>query len=801
MRPCAPSETPAPDPTSLLELTVVIPAYNEARRLPDTVRRVREHLATRGDSWEIIVVSDGSHDDPGTALLDQLREERRVRLIEYPDNQGKGAAVRWGVRAALGRRILFTDADLSTPIEELERLEAALTAGADVVIASRRLPGSRLEPPQGFARQFVGKSFSLLVRGLTGLPHLDTQCGFKLFTRASAAAIFAVAREDRFAFDVELLCAAHDLGLRVTEVPVLWRNAETSSVRLWRDPIDMLRAVTRYGDPARFCRVYDRQIKVACLLGLLLMLALRVASLWSLPLLDSTEGRYGAIVLEMHETGDWVTPHVWSSEDTTGSNEKRVPFLGKPPLYFWLGAATLGVLGPSEGATRLPSLITSAAMLWLIFITARLLFGSTVAWLAALIAGSSASMLAISGLAALDAIAGCCATGMIASFVHGFAAGARRPRAWRHAFFAFLGLGMLAKGPVVLVLGVMPVVLYLAWSRQLAWLGRLPWASGSVLALAIAAPWYVAAERENPGFWRYFFYQEHILRYLTSEYGDLYGKARKSVYGVSWAMLALSVFPWCLFVLGSWRRAAERVRALLKARTDWRWLIAFWAVAGAVFFTPARSVLPTYLFPSLGGIALLLALEVDRVLRHEDRWRAALLATAAVPWLSLVGLALYGVFQTGTVHHLTTVAVLSAFAGIGGAWLFLRLVSRPLHLLLVPVSFGFALTGWWMGVSEQLETEGSSAVLLDRARASVEEQPHVPIVLIGRGEPSMDFYARDDLTVVRSMTDPQLGEFLSDDRLQAYIIRSKLREAVITHHPKLEIVETLGRFTILREPR
>lgn len=781
------------EPPSRLALTVVIPAYNEAHRLAATVRTVREFLDSRDRSWEIIVVSDGSRDDPGSALLPLLHEEPRLRLIEYPDNQGKGAAVKQGVRAAHGQRILFTDADLSTPITELPKLERALEDGADVVIASRRLPGSRLEPAQGFARQFVGRTFSLLVRGLTGLPHLDTQCGFKLFSRESAASIFEMTREARFAFDVELLCAAHEQGLRVAEVPVLWRNATTSSVRLWRDPLDMLAAVARYGDPTRFRRVFDRQIQLACVAALFSILAIRGLGIWTLPLIDNTEGRYGAIVLEMYESGDWITPRVWQGEG-------QVAFLGKPPLYFWLGALAFELLGPSEGAARLPNLLVSLFMLWLIFVAARALYGSTLAWLSTLVAGSSAMWIGTSGLVALDATAACCATGLIACFVQGSWGPPERARRWHYAFFLFMGLAMLAKGPVVLVLGVAPIVGFVVWARRFDLLRQLPWVSGSGIALAIAAPWYILAERANPGFLEYFLWNEHVLRYLSSEYGDQYGKARTSAYGMSWAMLALSAVPWTLIALGRVRGAGIRMRELLRARSDVLWLVVFWAVTGAVFFTPARSVLPTYLAPSLGGLAILLAREVDRLLHDPQRWRRTLFLAASAPWLSVLGLAGYGLLRPDVVESAGWIVGAAAVAGLAGWWVATRAANRPSQLFLVPAAFAFAIASWWVGLAGRIATEGSTEQLLERARASVEGTARTPIVLLGRGEPSMAYYGRLGLVVINDLADARIGVFLSDDIRQAYIVRTKLQGVARIHHPRLEFVETVGRFSVLREP-
>jgi dolichyl-phosphate beta-glucosyltransferase len=210
-----------------LPLSVVIPAYNEARRLPATLVRVREHLAARGLPHEIVVVDDGSAD--GTAEVARAAGGA-VRVLGHQPNRGKGYAVRRGMLAATGERRLMTDADLSTPIEELARLEAEIDRGFDVAIGSRAVAGARIEVRQPAYREAMGRLFNRLVQALL-LPGLaDTQCGFKLFTAAAAEAAFGACRLDGFSFDVEALYVARRRGLRIAEVPVVWRNDAATRV-------------------------------------------------------------------------------------------------------------------------------------------------------------------------------------------------------------------------------------------------------------------------------------------------------------------------------------------------------------------------------------------------------------------------------------------------------------------------------------------------------------------------------------------------------------------------------------------
>jgi dolichyl-phosphate beta-glucosyltransferase len=225
-----------------LELSLVIPAYNEEARLGATLRRVRSWLEARGTPAEILVVDDGSADRTAAVASDVLNGARGSVLTGEP-NHGKGYAVRRGMLAASGRTILITDADLSTPIEEHDRLAAVMRErNLQVVIGSRALHGSQGQNP---VRQLMGKTFNRIMRGMTGLPFQDTQCGFKLLDRAATRPVVERMVVDRFAFDVELLYLCRRAGLRMEEVPVVWRNAAGSKVSLLGDPVNMLWDVAR----------------------------------------------------------------------------------------------------------------------------------------------------------------------------------------------------------------------------------------------------------------------------------------------------------------------------------------------------------------------------------------------------------------------------------------------------------------------------------------------------------------------------------------------------------------------------
>ncbi len=221
-------------------LSVVIPAYNEERRLGPTLQALATWLDADGRSAEVLVVDDGSRDDTTGVVERFAANDARFRLLRNGRNRGKGYSVGHGVAESRGERVLFSDADLSTPISELPKLEAALEQ-ADIAIGSRALATSQLQKRQPLYRETMGRAFNLIVRAVAIGGIHDTQCGFKLFQGEVARRVFAERRIDGFAFDVEILYVAQRLGYRVAEVPVVWVNDEASRVDPVKHSLEMLR--------------------------------------------------------------------------------------------------------------------------------------------------------------------------------------------------------------------------------------------------------------------------------------------------------------------------------------------------------------------------------------------------------------------------------------------------------------------------------------------------------------------------------------------------------------------------------
>lgn len=223
--------------------SIIIPAYNESARIPATLTAVLECIRAHHWSAEVVVVNDGSTDNTVEVVRSFMASAPELRILENPGNRGKGYSVRSGMIDARGEVLLFTDSDLSAPIEEAERLFAAIEAGAQIAIGSRWLEAGRQTHRQPFYRQFFGRCFNGVTRMVMGLPFADTQCGFKAFTREAAQAIFPRQTITRWGFDPEILFIAIKHGYRVAEVPVSWAHDERSRVSYLKDGLKMLEEI------------------------------------------------------------------------------------------------------------------------------------------------------------------------------------------------------------------------------------------------------------------------------------------------------------------------------------------------------------------------------------------------------------------------------------------------------------------------------------------------------------------------------------------------------------------------------
>lgn len=217
---------------SKIKLSVVMPAYNEEKRLPKTLKEVDEYLKTQNYDYEILVVDDGSKDNTVEIVKSLQSEIKNLKIISYKVNRGKGYAVRFGLLEAQGEYRLLTDADNSTSLDQIEKMWPEFYKGFDVVIGSRDVEGAVSDPPQPAFRVFTGDVFMYLRKIIVGLWEIDdTQCGFKVFSAKCVKEVFPKGKIDRFAFDPEILILAKRAGFKIKEVPIYWKNDLDSKVK------------------------------------------------------------------------------------------------------------------------------------------------------------------------------------------------------------------------------------------------------------------------------------------------------------------------------------------------------------------------------------------------------------------------------------------------------------------------------------------------------------------------------------------------------------------------------------------
>lgn len=342
-----------------------------------------------------------------------------------------------------------------------------------------------------------------------------------------------------------------------------------------------------------------RQSYALPFLIILAALGFRLALLEYPTLVDPTEARYASIAQQMVRSGDWLTPHLPMPEGI-------VPYLGKPPLHFWLTAAFFELFGMDTWSARFPSFVGALVILAAVFLMARDAYDKTTAVCATLITLSSAMFFFIAGASVIDMTLSATVTaGVVALYF-------RIVRGWTNWWLvplaAFFGaLGFLTKGPIALVLIFLPFFLWGALRRDFTWIRNTSWVSALIVFIAAATPWFILSEHANPGFLKYFIWNENIARYLFKSYGDKYGSGHVYPRGTSWVMLLVAFLPWTV-VLG-WRIKTigiKNTRGLIGSNPKTLFVFC-WAITATFFFTFVRQLHALYILPSIPGFAVLTA--------------------------------------------------------------------------------------------------------------------------------------------------------------------------------------------------
>lgn len=366
---------------------------------------------------------------------------------------------------------------------------------------------------------------------------------------------------------------------------------------------------------------------------LLAILLLRLSTLVVPDLLDNTEGRYGAIGLRMLSSGDWLMPQV-------PTDLGYEPYFGKPPLHFWLLAASMRLFGANAFAARLPSLLMAVVMVAAVIAFARRRFGDVLGFGSGFVLASMAMFFVLAGSVNVDMTLAAAVT--VAVLASCRVAEAGSSRWWGHLYFLSLAVGCLDKGPIAIALAGLAGIAHLAVYRDRRVVTRLPWITGPLLFLAITVPWFWLAERQHPGFLRYFFVNENLDRFVASDYGDRYGSGRKRAPGSIWLWLLACALPWSLVPITAVLRRSWRARARSALGRDGAFML-LWGISPAVMFTLSPQFTPDYVLPGFGGLAIAMALWIGRggaalPLQPDQLGRAGLCLGVASALVGCIGL-------------------------------------------------------------------------------------------------------------------------------------------------------------------
>jgi 4-amino-4-deoxy-L-arabinose transferase-like glycosyltransferase len=356
--------------------------------------------------------------------------------------------------------------------------------------------------------------------------------------------------------------------------------------------------------------------------ALAVIIAVVLLRLFSLPfpdLIDTSEGRYASVAKLMFDKDDWVTPWIYYQG-------KLQPYRGKPPLHFWMMELSYSVFGAQAWSARLPSLLSAFLSGVILFFFTRRKLDTRAALAAVCIFGTSALLFFLSGACILDVTL---TVGVTLALV-GFAL-AEGSRLWSAMFFVGLGLGVLVKGPLAVALAGLTIAPWVGLRRWAtgAWpvqLRSLRWIEGISVFVLIVAPWYLIQEYRNPGFLKYFIWNENLARYLVKDYGDQYGTGHKQPFGASWLMLFLGLIPWSFSVLPffaqyPWRSASKADLKDWVSRNPWPLFGFLWMASCPFLFTFARQYTPTYFAPSIPGFAFMVAAGWHTLLLRAE-WRS-----------------------------------------------------------------------------------------------------------------------------------------------------------------------------------
>ncbi|MEQ8788232.1 MAG: glycosyltransferase [Pirellulaceae bacterium] len=583
-------------------ISLVLPAYNEQETIQQAIQEADDALAALADDYEILVVDDGSGDETAAIVRREAETRPAVRLLQQPRNLGYGAALQRGFAEAAQPLVAFTDADCQFDPRELNRL-VLLAEDYDIVC------GYRIDRQDPWLRKLYSTGYNVLVRLLLGTGVRDCDCALKLFRREVVQSI--PLETNGFFINAELLTKARLQGCSIVEVGVTHRprpRGESTVSVMHALPVAATLArfswtTVLFPQPARCdgkaSESVSRPTEIAASLLLLLVGLLVLLPNLSYPLLEPDETRYAQISLEMAQSGDWITP--------TLDGE---PYLDKPPLLYWMTAASLLAFGESEWAARLPCALAALLTVLTTYALGRRLIGFRAAWcgaVALLMCGGyvlAGRFLLMDGPLTLFTT-----TALLMGYVA--CCGSRFHLGWWLAAGVACGLGVLEKGPIAVVLVVPPLLASRWLSNSGARLRVWHAAAFAAPIFLLTAPWFAAISVAHDDFSGYFFWKHHVMRFLNAF-------DHQEPWWFYVPVLLLGTFPLSLLLGPLLSFLMSRSADVSKERSrDVGFLLiaAAWVV---FFFSLSSCKLPTYVLPALPFIGLLAGVMLDRMALNPE---------------------------------------------------------------------------------------------------------------------------------------------------------------------------------------
>jgi len=661
--PCAPfSASPfkvAPSCKQHGRLSLVLPAYNEEAGIRQAIEEACEALGELTDAYEVLVVDDGSSDATAAIVADIASERRQVRLLRHENNRGYGAALRTGFGAARFERVAFTDADCQFHLADLGCL----------LQLSDRFPlvvGWRQQRQDSWRRCFLSRGYNLLTSALLGTRVRDCDCALKVFQREALPDLLP--ETNTFFVNAEMLTKARQHGLDVAEVGVRHRPRlhGRSKVSLLEVPrilatllpfwwsrvlfagnIEATSPKRQRGTPG--VRRWDFGFVILLLMALtLFFLRLRA------PLLEPQEPRYAEIPRQMLSEGRFLVPVLHGE-----------PYLDKPPLLYWLVMGSFSMFGVHDWAARLIPGLAGVGTVLLTYWWGRRVVGERAGLCGALVLCLSAGFIYRQRMLNMDSLLCLWVTAALAAAHTALSGGRTFQQRWWILSAVACGLGLLTKGPVALVLIATPLVLYLFLEPRCARPSFRDWLRFVLLAVAIAAPWYVAVMIQAPDFAYTFFWRHHIERFLTPFDHE------KPAWFYLPGLLA-GMLPWMLLLPGFLRYLGRRAGRAARRRPAALGFFLLSSLLCLVFFSASGCKRPAYILPAMPPLALALGCYLNQLVPRARqgadkgihllwRWHSRLAgaATLLVLALSIALLALAGFKQ---LLELSTALLLGSLA-------------------------------------------------------------------------------------------------------------------------------------------